>query len=289
MSGPLLLVSVRDAAEAAAAVAGGAAIVDVKDPARGPLGRAAVEVLTACVAEVPPSLPWTVAAGELRELSKRDAERLGSDLAGCPRPPAAVKFGLSGTAGWDWSPALDRLAAMLPPGSVGVPVAYADASPAVAPPVLEVIETAARSGFPLVLIDTFDKAGGGLLDLVPLADIGRWVDSARAGDISLLLAGRLRLAEIPLVAGCQPDAVAVRSAVCVGGRLGRIARRRVAIAADLCHRAACGRVDRQPRRAGVFPSSVRESTDEDIGGAGAARSGHRGGAAETRCGPGQGP
>ena len=37
---PALLVSVRDAAEAGNAVAGGAALIDVKEPARGALGRA---------------------------------------------------------------------------------------------------------------------------------------------------------------------------------------------------------------------------------------------------------
>ena len=37
--GPQLLVSVRNATEAAAAVLGGADILDVKEPANGPLGR----------------------------------------------------------------------------------------------------------------------------------------------------------------------------------------------------------------------------------------------------------
>ena len=55
--------------------------------------------------------------------------------------------------------------------------------------------------------------------------------------LGLLLAGRLSLEQIPLVAGCQPDAVAVRSAVCVGGRLGRVDQLRVALAADHCRRA----------------------------------------------------
>src|SRR5947209_8028398 len=37
---PGLLVSVRSAAEARAALDGGAALIDIKEPARGPLGRA---------------------------------------------------------------------------------------------------------------------------------------------------------------------------------------------------------------------------------------------------------
>ena len=39
-----LLVSVRSAEEARAALAGGATVIDIKEPDRGPLGRAEPEV-----------------------------------------------------------------------------------------------------------------------------------------------------------------------------------------------------------------------------------------------------
>ncbi|MFM7109040.1 MAG: (5-formylfuran-3-yl)methyl phosphate synthase, partial [Planctomycetaceae bacterium] len=60
-----LLVSVRDAAEAIEAVAGGAAIVDVKDPARGPLGGPSPAVAAAVAAVVAGRTPWPLACGEL--------------------------------------------------------------------------------------------------------------------------------------------------------------------------------------------------------------------------------
>jgi len=47
-----LLVSVRSAAEALAALAGGAAVIDVKEPSRGPLGRADGDVWRAVLAAV---------------------------------------------------------------------------------------------------------------------------------------------------------------------------------------------------------------------------------------------
>ena len=40
MSRVRLLISVRDAAEARSAIAGGTDVIDVKEPSRGPLGRA---------------------------------------------------------------------------------------------------------------------------------------------------------------------------------------------------------------------------------------------------------
>ena len=236
MTGPALLVSVRDRDEVTAAAGGGAAIIDVKDPAGGSLGRPAAETLAACAAAVPRQLPWTLAAGELLELPAATAGLLARQLMGLERQPAAVKFGLSGSAGTEWFPSLARIAAQLP--VTVVPVAYADARRAAAVPVEEVIDQAAGGGFELVLVDTFDKrAGGGLLELASVAEITGWLAQARAAGLGLLLAGRLELGQIPIVAGCQPDAVAVRSAVCRGGRLGRIDRERVAIAAEYCRRA----------------------------------------------------
>ncbi len=62
-----LLVSVRDAAEAAASLAGGADLIDVKEPARGPLGRADAATIAAVVQAVGGRVPVSAALGELRE------------------------------------------------------------------------------------------------------------------------------------------------------------------------------------------------------------------------------
>ncbi|MFM9024862.1 MAG: (5-formylfuran-3-yl)methyl phosphate synthase, partial [Planctomycetaceae bacterium] len=60
-----LLVSVRDAAEAEEALAGGASIVDVKEPRRGPLGAASAATAAAVAGAVAGHAPWTLACGEL--------------------------------------------------------------------------------------------------------------------------------------------------------------------------------------------------------------------------------
>ena len=59
-----LLVSVRSAAEVASAVAGGADIVDAKEPDRGALGAVSGPVLRAIAARVPAALPLSVALGD---------------------------------------------------------------------------------------------------------------------------------------------------------------------------------------------------------------------------------
>ncbi|NBW96041.1 MAG: hypothetical protein EBR28_04765, partial [Planctomycetia bacterium] len=65
MIGRGVLVSVRNAVEVVAALAGGAHVIDVKEPARGSLGRAAPEAVAAVAAAVAGAVPWTMAAGEL--------------------------------------------------------------------------------------------------------------------------------------------------------------------------------------------------------------------------------
>jgi uncharacterized protein (UPF0264 family) len=64
---PQLLVSVRDVAEAEAALAGGADIIDIKEPRRGALGMADAAMIAEIVACVDRRVPVSAALGELRE------------------------------------------------------------------------------------------------------------------------------------------------------------------------------------------------------------------------------
>jgi len=233
-----VLVSVRDAAEAEAALAGGAAVIDVKDPARGSLGAADAARVAEVAATVGDRAAWTVAAGELADgvaavLARIDAACRAGDAAGIM--PAAVKAGLAGLAGGQWREDLARLRAALPPRCVHVAVAYADFERAAAPAPADVIATAARIGCGMLLLDTSDKAGPGLLHLRPRADLVGWVREARRHGLGVAVAGRIALADIPAATALAPDLVALRGAVCSNegasaGRLGRVSRDLVAAA-----------------------------------------------------------
>ncbi len=59
-----LLVSVRSVEEVSEALVGGAHIIDIKEPSRGALGAADPDVIRAVAAEVPPSIPVSVALGD---------------------------------------------------------------------------------------------------------------------------------------------------------------------------------------------------------------------------------
>lgn len=243
---PRLLVSVRDAAEAREAVAGGADVVDVKDPSAGPLGPASIEATVAAadmVAGIAPHLPWTMACGELFEQgASAVAERVNGIVASLDRgtaPPWLVKAGLSSASSLAWEEELAELARLLPVGVGQAAVAYADWDACGAPPPDAVVLAAARLGIRVVLIDTFDKRRGGLFDRLTLATVGSLRELTREAGLQLALAGRLRMQDARAVAGIGPEIVAVRSLACGGDRSSRVGR-------DHVHRAArefrCGTI-----------------------------------------------
>ncbi|MEI6240364.1 MAG: (5-formylfuran-3-yl)methyl phosphate synthase [Planctomycetia bacterium] len=238
MSWQGVLVSVRDAPEAEEALAGGAAVIDVKDPARGSLGAAEPAAVAAVAGAVGRRAPWTMAAGELAAgvvpLAKWIEAVCGRVPTGAAEP-AAVKVGLAGMADRPWRDELLRFHAVLPAGCMHVAVAYADYDRVDAPPPSDVIATAARVGCGMLLIDTADKGGAGLPGLWSPDVIAGWMAAARRHGLGVALAGRISIPEIPLAVRLGADLVALRSAVCsnaVGGdvRLGCVSSALVAAA-----------------------------------------------------------
>jgi len=214
-----LLVSVRSAVEARAAVEGGAAIIDVKEPDRGPLGRADAAVWAAVRAAVPPSIPLSVALGELAEWGEGAGATTG--LEGV----SYCKLGLA-AAGPDWVDSWAGVRRRFGAGVSWVAVAYADWRHAGAPDPDAVLDAAlAAGGCAGVLVDTWDKSRGCPVDL----SWAGWFDRARRGGRMTALAGRLDAESIDRLAPLRPDVVAVRGAACLGGdRRADVDPRRVA-------------------------------------------------------------
>jgi uncharacterized protein (UPF0264 family) len=196
-----LLVSVRNAVEARAAVAGGAAVIDVKEPDRGPLGRAEATVWRAVRAAVPEGIPVSVALGELAEW---DDPVPAGDYDG-------IRFRKLGPAGAppDWR---ERWAARRgEDGPAWVAVAYLDWRRAAAPRPEAVLETALGCGCAGILFDTWAKRR-----TAPEIEAG-WIERARSGGLLVALAGGLDEAAIRRLTPLRPDLFAVRGAACSGG------------------------------------------------------------------------
>jgi uncharacterized protein (UPF0264 family) len=204
---PRLLISVRDASEAVAALTGGADLIDVKEPANGPLGRADSPVIESIVNVVAGRVPVSAAFGEL-ELRP----------AALPGNLAFIKFGLAGWRGRDWPSAWERVRAQLSVTCAPVAVAYADWLLADAPPPEEVAAIATERRFGAFLIDTFEKNGATLLDRMPMDTIAGLTRRCQSAGVPVALAGSLGLAEIEQLRELAPDWFAVRGAACRRGR-----------------------------------------------------------------------
>ncbi len=203
---PGLLVSVRSPAEAKVALEGGAALIDVKEPGQGPLGRADTATIAHVVEAVAGRAPVSAALGELREQAS-----LPHDLQ---RRLAFLKWGL---AGWhkreDWRQELARLASNSP--SQVVVVGYADWPLADAPPLEKVGNFACQRPGNVLLVDTFAKdQGRSLLDWLSLEEIEVLGQKCRHNGVRLALAGSLGPVEIRTLLPVGPDWFAVRGAAC---------------------------------------------------------------------------
>jgi uncharacterized protein (UPF0264 family) len=232
-----LLVSVRDAVEADAAVDGGAEIVDAKEPAAGPLGAVAPAVLAAIRSVVPGRLEVSAALGDVSD--EAGVERA---LTGIRVTLAYVKLGFLGVA----DPGrvrglLERGAersASLPGSPKLIAVAYADwqRTGGLPPAALAGLVAESRAGG--LLVDTAIKDGTTLFDhcrVDELAAIGR----ALGGDGRLYaLGGTLALADLPRASATGATVFGVRTAACEGGRQGAVTVTRVRQLADATRRAS---------------------------------------------------
>jgi uncharacterized protein (UPF0264 family) len=221
---PGLLVSVRSADEALVALAGGADVIDVKEPNRGPLGAADRKVIANVLRAIDSRAPVTAAAGELVDLMATPSNN------SCMPMPAGVslaKIGLSQCGklnNWQRHWHLTTAALRAQP----VAVVYADWQAATSPSPDEIHSTALDIGCRVVLIDTWDKTSGSLFDHWPLEELRFFVDRVRrSGNFMIVLAGSLTGANLLRAAELQPNLVAVRGAACDTGRTSTVSQKRV--------------------------------------------------------------
>ncbi|HEX3871330.1 MAG TPA: (5-formylfuran-3-yl)methyl phosphate synthase [Pirellulales bacterium] len=226
-----LLVSVRDRREAQDALAGGADVIDVKEPARGSLGAADFATIEGVLDEVAGSRPTSAALGELLEA---DLDALGA----LPEALTMAKFGLAGCAKiHDWPSRWGAAIASLPAGLAPVAVVYADFEHAESPKPEDVVNVAVGFGCSTVLVDTFDKSSGDLLAHWPLDMLRSFVHAAHGAGLHVAVAGSLAPVSIMSLLPLHPQIVAVRGAVCDTSRTSGLSLEKVREIASLLPKA----------------------------------------------------
>jgi (5-formylfuran-3-yl)methyl phosphate synthase len=205
-----LLVSVRSADEALEALAGGADVIDVKEPDRGALGPADNEVIAEVIATVAGRARVSIAQGELTECKPRSI----------PDGVCYVKWGL-GNLTTQIEIVVSALRATPGPAQP-VLVAYADHRRAGSPDPAYLAKLACQLQFPAFLLDTAVKDGSTLLNWIAIPTLARMRTDLAGAGVRVALAGSLGKQQIKDLAPIAPDWFAVRGAVCDGGRAGRV-------------------------------------------------------------------
>jgi uncharacterized protein (UPF0264 family) len=214
---PGLLASVADLAEVELALPH-ADLIDLKDPARGALGAWPRARIGEAVRLVAGRKPVSATVGDLPPV----ADMLGdAAMATAAEGVDLVKLGFF--AGGDHRALAGALAPVAARGVALVTVLMADQDPD-----LELVSGLAAAGFRGVMLDTADKAAGGLLEYQAPARLASFVATARAHGLLTGLAGSLRLDDIATLAPLGPDFLGFRGALCERGRTAALAPARLA-------------------------------------------------------------
>jgi uncharacterized protein (UPF0264 family) len=220
-----LLISVISTDEAREAIAGGADILDVKNPAEGSLGAHFPWVIQGVRAMAPGSLPVSAAIGDMPNLPGTAAlAALGAATCGADY----IKVGL-------WGPRTEseavgllqqvRQAVSSFPNVAVIAAGYADAQRVVdvqskqsglLPP-LSLPRIAQAAGVAGCMLDTAIKDGRRLFDFLSPEALKALAVEAHARHLLFALAGSLQEQDLPRVRDLGADVAGVRSAVCQDG------------------------------------------------------------------------
>jgi (5-formylfuran-3-yl)methyl phosphate synthase len=222
-----LLVSVRDASEAADAVAGGADIVDAKEPTLGPLAPVSPVALQSINAAVPLAIPLSVALGDAHPTELGEIVAAVGSLQ--PRRALYFKAALIATSPRAAAPAIAAAAGRLaarPDRPALIVARYVDA-PADASDLADWVDVCAASGAHGLLLDTSRKAGATLFASVGVHALSALRRRATRQGIWLALAGGMTIDDLERLGDVRPHVLGVRGAVCDGARTGVLSSRRV--------------------------------------------------------------
>lgn len=216
-----LLVSVRNAAEAANAVAGGADIVDAKDPTGGPIAPVSPAELAAIRAVVPEDQRLSAAFGDMAT-----PLQITQALAAVSVRVGFVKLGFRGIGDAGRILRLLRAAvesaALLPGRPAVIAVGYADALRTGSLPPARFPDLISEAGAHGLLVDTCFKDGGDLFAFLTPGELTALGKVLERDELLFALGGSLSLHQVPAVRKTGAAVLGVRGAACRNGRAGEV-------------------------------------------------------------------
>lgn len=196
------LASISSVSEAKLALAGGADIIDCKNPNEGALGAVELEEIQQIVSTINGQRPVSATVGDIHDpfaLSQaiRDTHACGVDF---------VKFGLFDSRHANAS--LQEVADLSSHCQL-IAVCFVDYFD----PIM-LLPKMAHMGITGVMLDTADKSAGRLPELMPAAQREHFVRTAQRLGLLCGLAGRLRASDIAELTPHGADYLGFRSALC---------------------------------------------------------------------------
>jgi uncharacterized protein (UPF0264 family) len=222
-----LLISPVDEKEAVEVIAGGADIIDVKNPKEGALGA---------------NFPWVIK--RIREITPKNVE-VSCTLGDVPNLPGAISLAALGaaTTGVDYVKAglyglktkedavylmknVSRAVRDCSSSIKVVATGYADAERIGSVNPMLIPDIARKAEADIAMIDTAVKDGRNLFTFLPINSLRSFVNAAHHQGLKAALAGSLRKEDLPTAYALGADVVGLRGAACThGDRVdGRITR-----------------------------------------------------------------
>jgi uncharacterized protein (UPF0264 family) len=209
-----LLASVATLDEMELVRAGGADIVDLKNPAQGALGAwetSALEQAAALWRRWPEPRPLLSAT--IGDCDMEPAPVLAAVARVASTGVPIVKLGIfSGDA----RACIEALRPLARRAKL-IAVFFADRSPD-----FGLLDAMAEAGFHGAMIDTAEKAAAGLRRHLDDKTLARFAGECRRRGLLTGLAGSLKLDDVAPLAALRPDYLGFRGGLCVGGRTGRL-------------------------------------------------------------------
>ena len=210
-----LLISPTNEEEASEAIAGGADIIDVKNPQEGALGA---------------NFPWVIR--RIREITPKHIQ-VSCTLGEIPNLPGSISLAALGAAslGVDYIKVglyglktpeeaiyllqnVSKAAKECNPKIKVVAAGYADAERIGAIDPLLTPEIAFKAQVDVAMIDTAVKDGKSIFTFLTVKQLEKFVDSAHNLGLEAALAGSLRKQDLPVVYALGADIAGLRGAAC---------------------------------------------------------------------------
>jgi dihydroneopterin aldolase len=218
-----MLASVTGEEEAEIGLAGGADIIDLKDPKSGALGAVPIATIRRTLAAVGERSQTSAVCGDL-PMQPDTFLAKAEEIAATGVDYVKIGFFPSTDAA-----ACAALLAALAARTKLIAVLFADRVPD-----FDLLPILAKHGFHGAMVDTADKSGGRLLDHLPPERIPAFVGRARALGLKVGLSGSLEAPDVPRLLPFAPDFLGFRGALCSrADRAGAIDAERVREIRDL--------------------------------------------------------